>query len=363
MNTNTLNTTTLNTTIPIVNGNPVVDTLRVPEVIVIDEEPSGNALQLFLTTNEFSPTPLQLANPFSAIDIRDEALRLIQQRVPMDEYSLSLLTAMSQSVSSLQAIMDDKNQDLEQAKRDLTVATARTEVHRKISELHKKGSIDGHQKASVAQREIDALKKEIATLKQKVKEVDLQKREVQQMMSGLIRKAGKFAEEGLRGRRGNVLWMVPDIRQSIRSARFEIMATDAQLKITSGIPGDHALCSSVQRALRLIDDTIRLLDQIERASKDIVGDISESSSWDKKLRRAARGFRVDSIKEVVQRIRAFNPTIQRPFTVNTTPIWSFLGGRGGSDRSTASTSGSMGENMPDVNGWRSTAVSAASSNV
>ncbi|KAL0567966.1 hypothetical protein V5O48_014028 [Marasmius crinis-equi] len=255
------------------------------------------------------------------------------------------------------SLMGKKDREIERLRKNIQVATACSEVTRKISEIHKRGFTEERQKVSLLERKV-------LGLEQRLREAEEKKRELQQMVSGLIQKMNAMAREAMRGRRGNPIQVFPELAKSLGALCFEVLATSGQLNITTGIPGDHAIHSSITRTLRLVDDTIKLLHQIEMASREVVGDISESNPWDRKIRRAARGLRVESVKEVLDRIRGTaSNAIKRPFTVSTAPILSFLGRSDASDSSMRSVHRSSGMSMSDVSGWCEGVARAGNSSV
>ncbi|KAK1234215.1 hypothetical protein PQX77_002584 [Marasmius sp. AFHP31] len=181
-------------------------------------------------------------------------------------------------------------------------------------------------------------------------------------VTNLVRKNTSFAHDILKREEGDATRMFPEIRQGIRSARFEVLATSAQLNLNSGITAEHPLHATVSRTLVLIDNVTKLMDTVEKAHVEVVGRAAENPNWWRKVRRAAKGFRVESIRDVFQRIRPFDATIQRPFSVNPAPIMSFLGSGSNSNDTMKSTSEagsvmSVSENVSgmsasDVSNWR-----------
>ncbi|KAL0567965.1 hypothetical protein V5O48_014027 [Marasmius crinis-equi] len=248
-------------------------------------------------------TPVQLANPYSTLQTRDQALTLIQQRNVIDPDSSALLVSLSQSVGSLQAILDDKDQDIERLKKEVFLLNARIEIQKKISDFHKREVASSHQKTAMHQRQVIDMQKELVTLRGDLRKANDQKKEAQQMVSGLLRKVSSIAADAWKGKQGDPTQVFPDIRDSLCALRFEVLATSGQLNVVAGVPADSTVHSAVTRTLRLVDDTIKLLNEVEQAAKSITGNIHNDSSWDKRIRKAARGVRVNSIRDILPRFR------------------------------------------------------------
>ncbi|KAG7097800.1 hypothetical protein E1B28_005119 [Marasmius oreades] len=287
-------------------------------------------------------TPMMLANPYSS-------------------KQLPLLRALGESISSLQVVVDEKNSDVERLKHNVKVHDARVEVGKKILEIHRKAAVDSHGKAQTANHEILVLKRliqsvgqqdvaskqevvrlkeEVSVLKQKIGELNSQADCQQQLYTGLVHKASSLAREALRGSK----------------LRAEILSSFAHKNIPNNRARIPECNDTICCVVNMVDNCFKLLDQIKKASQDIVGNISESSVWDRNIRKSTHGYQVPTIHETFARIRAFNPTIQWPFTVNAGPVWLFLGNRSSSDGSATSVS------YPST-GMPSTGVSDWSNNI
>ncbi|KAG7085339.1 hypothetical protein E1B28_002905 [Marasmius oreades] len=176
--------------------------------------------------------------------------------------------------------------------------------------------------------------------------------EYRQMISGLVHKANALAHDALRGRRGNALLMFPVIQQSISKLRSKLLISRTHHNVTSPSTHNGECSNPIWHAIWMVDDIVGLLDHVERASKEVVGDISDSSARDRTIKKTARGFCAITIQEVYDRIRLFDPTIQHPFTVNPSPVWSFLGNHAtASSESSASGSGN-GISRAEISDWR-----------
>ncbi|KAG7097775.1 hypothetical protein E1B28_005094 [Marasmius oreades] len=199
-------------------------------------------------------TPAMLANLYSSKQLCTDAITLIKSRASFNEESAALLKALGESISSLQAVIDEKNSDIEQLKLDVKVREAHIEVGKKISEIHRKAAVEGQEKAQEANHEMMALKqviqtvgqqdivskqgmarleKEVSALQWKVGDLKSQAKQQQQSYTGLARRAGSLAREALRGRWGNAILMFRGVHQSLSKLRAEILSSFAHKNIIS----------------------------------------------------------------------------------------------------------------------------------
>ncbi|KAL0563324.1 hypothetical protein V5O48_018747 [Marasmius crinis-equi] len=356
------------TVLPAPTNTPELPMLLSP--IVVADTPlavSGSNFPLVppgLGIPQVDVTPAELSYPYATPKTRDEFMTIIDHS-DYDEETRQRIRAIIDAITHLQLVVDEKDQDIERLKRDFTVASARVEVHKRLTDIHKNGSTEHQRKATELQEEVSLLKKETEGLNHKIRELLLQNRENQITIAALLRKLQDFAREALRGRRANAILMFPDLRKGLRSIRFEVLATSARLNVAPRSPRDDDLYASVNRALKVVDDTVKLLNDIEIASREVVGDLSDTSAWDKRVRRAVRGIRIESIKEAFTRLRGRTSPTQRPFTVNPAPIHSFLGQPSPgssmmsiSDSPSPPTPNSSGLSMADVSNWRDNVFSA-----
>ncbi|KAK1216053.1 hypothetical protein PQX77_021324 [Marasmius sp. AFHP31] len=283
----------------------------------------------------FTPTAVQIANPYCAPLLREEAISFIENQSRLDGQSRELLRALARSISELQTIVNEKNEDIERIKRDAVVSKVHAEVLKKISDIHK-GS---HSEATAR---VSALEREVTCLNLQVSERDAEQPLATKAWKGIV---------------GNAAVVLPDIRDKICSVRFEVLATSGQLAAMDNLSADNPIRSTVSRTLKAVDDAVRLLDQVDRASFEVNGNISENSPENKAVcRSGARVGQVKSIRDVVNRMRSYDPSAPRPFKVNTSPIWSFLGSQAnartdGSSLMSASDE-DYGMSLLEVSDWR-----------
>ncbi|KAL0565891.1 hypothetical protein V5O48_016128 [Marasmius crinis-equi] len=262
--------------------------------------------------------------------------------------------SMSASLDNLQEILRQRIRELEaahasQRKADITIRIlqTRTEVYRRFVRLLEAS----RKETEEVRRSISDPSQQEEEMRQRIEELEKQKESLLETVAKTSRRLTWAAKEALKGRRGNAIFVFPELRKGILSLRFEVLAVQAY--INNGY-GQDDMAGTVTRAVRLIDDTVKLLDEVERASHGIVGNLDENTTVERELRRAASGQArtIESLKNIIRKLRpkAFDPAVRRPFSVNTSPVWSILG----QPRSSSSTSTQSGMSMADVANWRDT---------
>ncbi|KAK1227066.1 hypothetical protein PQX77_009944 [Marasmius sp. AFHP31] len=319
--------------------------------INIDSIPENSLLlPPVLPTIFFTPTAAQISNPYCAPLLREEAVSFIETHSRLDGQSRDLVRALARSIGELQTIVDEKNEDIERIKRDAVVSKACAEVLKKLSDIHK-GS---HTEATA---KISALEREVTSLNLQILEREADRRADKLMIAGLVRTKTALATKAWKGIVGNAAIVLPDIRDKVRRVRFEVLATSGQLATMDILPADNPIRSMVSRTLKAVDEAVRLLDQVDRASSEVNGNISEDSPENRAVRRSgARVGQVKSIRDVFNRIRSYDPSSSRFFKVNTSPIWNFLGSQGSAETGESSmmsvSGGDSGMSMSEVSDWR-----------
>ncbi|KAG7085338.1 hypothetical protein E1B28_002904 [Marasmius oreades] len=129
--------------------------------ILLNTQDSLLSIPMPVDIGETTITPVMLANPYCTNHVRKEALTFIESRSSLDTDSMALLKALDSSISNLQAIIDEKNKDIENFKQDIKIRDIRIEVGKKISELHRKAVIEEFKKAKRAGNEVLGLKQAI----------------------------------------------------------------------------------------------------------------------------------------------------------------------------------------------------------
>ncbi|KAL0565986.1 hypothetical protein V5O48_016032 [Marasmius crinis-equi] len=166
---------------------------------------------------------------------------------------------------------------------------------------------------------ISELNKQITEAGNDLQKVLKLKAEKDDLVDRLTRKAIFLAREALKGRRLNFLRVLPDLRLLIGRIRFEIAAIQAQLNLepvetasvtaTNGsaasVESTHAvnIASAAGRAMELTDAVVEFLNEYERHTRTILGDISEDGSVTRDLTKHSRG-RIPGLDSLMRNIRA-----------------------------------------------------------